>query len=130
MLKVLIVFTALLICVIDIRTHLIPNRLTMGLATLLLLDPPHSLSKAAIPAIILTITFGTLARFGAGDIKLFIALILTASPVVTTAAYFQGMALISMASILISRLISGAYAKTIAFAPSILLPFLALYLAI
>jgi Flp pilus assembly protein protease CpaA len=130
MLKGLIIFTALLICVIDINTHLIPNRLTMGLGILLFLDLPLSLGKAAIPAIIITIAFGTLARFGAGDIKLFIALILTASPIVTTAAYFQGMALVSMASILISRLISGADSKTIAFAPALLLPFLALYLAI
>ncbi len=130
MLKGLIIFTALLICVIDIKTHLIPNRLTMGLAILLLLEPHLSLSNASIPAIILTITFGTLARFGAGDIKLFIVLILTASPVVTMAAYFQGMALVSMASILISRLISGTNARTIAFAPALLLPFLALYLAI
>ncbi|MEN9411790.1 MAG: hypothetical protein RIQ92_227 [Actinomycetota bacterium] len=102
----------------------------MGLGILLFLDLPLSLGKAAIPAIIITIAFGTLARFGAGDIKLFIALILTASPIVTTAAYFQGMALVSMASILISRLISGADSKTIAFAPALLLPFLALYLAI
>jgi prepilin signal peptidase PulO-like enzyme (type II secretory pathway) len=73
---------------------------------------------------------GTAFRFGAGDIKLVIALILTSGQIILTREYFLAMALTATLTILLTRLIFGSSVKSIPFAPSILLPFIASYLAI
>ena len=130
MLSYLIALTALSISLIDIRSHRIPNRLTILLGILLLADPHSSSIASTLPPIALSIAFGLLGRFGAGDIKLFIVLLLTSSPLVLNLQYIQGMALASFASVVLSLLALGRQSKMIAFAPAILLPFLYIYLAI
>jgi Flp pilus assembly protein protease CpaA len=130
MLRYLVPVTALAISAIDIKHHRIPNQLTILLAILLLCDSHIAAIQSLIPAIVITVILGTLGRFGAGDVKLFIALILTSSPLVLNSRYFLGMATVSFISVLLSLLFCGPRAKMIAFAPAILLPFAAIYLAI
>jgi Flp pilus assembly protein protease CpaA len=129
-LSYLVALTALSISLIDIRTHRIPNKLTILLGFLLLADPHGSSTASTLPAIALSIAVGLLGRFGAGDIKLFIVLLLTSSPLVLNLQYLKGMALASFATVGLSLLALGRRAKMIAFAPAILLPFLNIYLAI
>jgi Flp pilus assembly protein protease CpaA len=129
-LSYLVALTASLISLIDIRSHRIPNKLTILLGFLLLVDPHGSSIASTLPAIVVSIAVGLLGRFGAGDIKLFIVLLLTSSHLVLNLQYLQGMVLISFASVVLSLLALGRQAKMIAFAPAILLPFLNIYLAI
>jgi Flp pilus assembly protein protease CpaA len=119
-----------LISLIDIRSHRIPNKLTIILGFLLLADPHGSSIASILPAIVVSIAVGLLGRFGAGDIKLFIVLLLTSSPMVLNLQYLKGMAFASFATVVLSLLALGRQAKMIAFAPAILLPFLNIYLAI
>jgi Flp pilus assembly protein protease CpaA len=125
-----VALTALSIALIDIRKHLIPNELTILLGFLLLADPHSSSIVSTLPAIAVSIAVGLLGRFGAGDIKLFIVLLLTSSPMVLNLQYLHGMALASFGTVVLSLLARGRHAKMIAFAPAILLPFLNIYLAI
>jgi Flp pilus assembly protein protease CpaA len=75
-----------------------------------------------------------LGKIGAGDVKLFLALVATSGSLILTLDYFLGMALISLcvlvATYLSTRFKGRDNPRSIAFAPSILIPFLALYLAI
>jgi Flp pilus assembly protein protease CpaA len=129
-LSYLVALTVLSITLIDIKSHRIPNQLTILLGILLLADPHSSSIISTLPVIALSIALGLRGRFGAGDIKLFIVLLLTSSPLVLNLQYLKGMALISFASVVLSLLALGRQAKMIAFAPAILLPFLNIYLAI
>jgi Flp pilus assembly protein protease CpaA len=129
-LSYLVAFIALLISLIDIRKHRIPNKLTISLGILLLVDSHSSSIVSTLPAVAVSIAVGLLGRFGAGDIKLFIVLLLTSSPMVLNLQYLKGMALATVTTVVLSLLALGRQAKMIAFAPAILLPFLNIYLAI
>jgi Flp pilus assembly protein protease CpaA len=128
--SVLVLAISVAIAAVDIKSHRIPNRLTLVLFFALALFPRSSKPEAVVIAILLTVVIGTGFRFGAGDIKLVIALILTSGQIILTREYFLGMALTATLTILLTRLILGSSVKSIPFAPSILLPFIASYLAI
>jgi Flp pilus assembly protein protease CpaA len=128
--SVFVVVFSIAIVATDIKSHRIPNRLTLVLFFALALFPRSSKPGAVFIAILLTIVIGTALRFGAGDIKLMTALILTSGQIILTREYFLAMALTSTLTILLTRLILGSSVKSIPFAPSILLPFIASYLAI
>jgi Flp pilus assembly protein protease CpaA len=126
----LVTLTSLAISVIDGKSHRIPNPLTALLAFLLLLDSHHSSFLLSLSYIAITVVIGYLGKVGAGDVKLFIALLLTSTSIILTSQYFLGVALISGATVLISLLATGFRATAIPFAPALLLPFLAIYLGI
>lgn len=128
--SLLVLAISIAIVATDIKRHRIPNKLTLILFIALALDHWSSKPEAIFIAILLTIVIGTAFRFGAGDIKLMIALILTSGQIIITREYFIGMALTATLTILLTRLILGSSMKSIPFAPSILLPFIASYLAI
>ena len=128
--SVLVIAISLAIAAIDIKSHRIPNKLTLVLFCALALFPRSSKPGEVFIAILLTVVIGTAFRFGAGDIKLVIALILTSGQIILTREYFFAMALTATLTILLTRLILGSSVKSIPFAPSILLPFIASYLAI
>lgn len=128
--SLLVIATSIAIVATDIKSHRIPNKLTLVLFFALALDARSSKPGAVVIAIFLTIAVGATFRFGAGDIKLMIALILTSGQIIITREYFIGMALTATLTILLTRLILGSSMKSIPFAPSILLPFIASYLAI
>jgi Flp pilus assembly protein protease CpaA len=128
--SLLVLAISMAIVATDIKRHRIPNKLTLILFFALALYPRSSKPEAVFIAILLTIVIGTAFRFGAGDIKLMTALILTSSQIILTREYFLAMALTATLTILLTRLILDSSVKSIPFAPSILLPFIASYLAI
>lgn len=134
MLKVLVLLISASICFIDLRSHRIPNELTFLLAVSLLFDSVTAQLIGFLVASVFSILIAYVGQIGAGDVKLFLVLIATSGSLVLSQQYFLGMALISLCALLASFLnmrrkgIKGLY--SIAFAPSILIPFLALYLAI
>jgi len=134
MLKVLVLSISASICFIDIRSHRIPNRLTLLLAMALLFDSESSSFYSFLTASTAALLIAYLGKVGAGDVKLFLALVATSGTLVLSQNYFLGMALTSAAlllcSVINSRLKGARRPPSIAFAPSILIPFLALYLAI
>lgn len=134
MLKILVSFVSIWICVVDLKSHRIPNRLTLLLTSFLLLDSISSSLRGFLTASIAALLIAYLGKVGAGDVKLFLALVVTSGALVLSQSYFLGMALISLALLFASTINShhkGAKRPpSIAFAPSILIPFLALYLAI
>lgn len=118
------------IVVSDIESHRIPNRLTLLLGTALLFDEYHTDYLVALPAALVAVIIGYLGKFGAGDVKLFLVLLLTSGPLILRGDYFLGMATVSVALILLTRFFMGPQVKMIAFAPAIVLPVLHSYLAI
>lgn len=134
MYEVLVLALTLLISLFDIRTHRIPNHLTLLLAIVLLFDNLRADLYGVLIASPLCLLVAYLGKIGAGDVKLFLVLIATSGSLVFTPGYFLGMALISLlalvTSLVISHLKGREVPRTIAFAPSILIPFLLLYLAI
>ena len=134
MLKVLVLSISASICFIDIRSHRIPNRLTLLLAMALLFDSESSSFYSFLTASTAALLIADLGKVGAGDVKLFLALVATSGTLVLSQNYFLGMALTSAAlllcSVINSRLKGARRPTAIAFAPSILIPFLALYLDI
>jgi Flp pilus assembly protein protease CpaA len=134
MLKLFVLLTSLFISIVDIRRHRIPNQLTLLLAALLLFDSVSMEIKKVVIAIPILLAVGYIGKVGAGDIKLLLALLITSGSLLLNQGYFLGMAIISLLGILGSSLFSYFKSverpKSIAFAPSILVPFAALYLAI
>lgn len=122
------------ICIVDIRSHRIPNELTLLLSIALLFDTVTAELSGFLIASSACVLIAYIGKMGVGDVKLFLALTATSGSLVLTQRYFLGMAVISLfalvASIAIARLRGLRKPRSIAFAPSILIPFLALYLAI
>lgn len=134
MVEVLVLVLSVWICAVDIKSHRIPNELSVLLAVVLLFDSVTSQLFGALIASVSCLLIAYVGKIGAGDVKLFLALMATSGDLVISQAYFLGMAIISLfalvASIAIARLRGLRKPRSIAFAPSILIPFLALYLAI
>ena len=134
MIKGLVVAISLTICAIDIKVHRIPNRLLLLLAVLLFIDSISTELLDFLIAFLLSVPLAYLGKMGAGDVKLFLLLAATSGSLIFNQNYFLGMAAVSLIAItsafLRSHLKGRKVPPTIAFAPSILIPFLLLYLAI
>lgn len=134
MVEVLVLVLSTWICIIDIRSHRIPNQFSLLLAFLLLFDSITSQLIRFLLASVICLLIAYVGKVGAGDVKLFLVLVATSGSLVLTLNYFLGMALISLCVLVASFLSTGLKGhqspRSIAFAPSILIPFLALYLAI
>jgi Flp pilus assembly protein protease CpaA len=130
MFSLLVFSLSLTISIIDLLTHRIPNRLTIALTLVLLLDNYDSLFIESIPAILIVFAVGFFAKIGLGDVKLLIALILTSTKLILSAPYFLGMALVSLALVIVALRTQGFRGTMIAFAPAILAPFVYIYLDI
>lgn len=134
MLETLVLSIGAWICVIDIRSHRIPNQLSLLLAFLLLLDSITAKLIGFLLASMICLLIAYVGKVGAGDVKLFLVLVATSGSLVLSLDYFLGMALISLCVLVTSFLSTGLKGyqgpRSIAFAPSILIPFLLLYLAI
>ncbi len=134
MIEVLVLAISALISVIDIRVHRIPNKLSFFLAFPLLCDSPTTELSSLMIALPLTLLIAYLGKIGAGDVKLFLLLGATSGSLIFNQVYFFGMALTSLFAIVFTFFLSRAKGistpRSIAFAPSILIPFIARYLAI
>jgi Flp pilus assembly protein protease CpaA len=134
MIKGLVVVISLAICSIDIKVHRIPNRLLLLLAVLLSTDSISTEILDFLIVFLFSIPITYLGKMGAGDVKLFLLLAATSGSLIFNENYFLGMAAVSLIAVTSTFLrahLKGRKAPpTIAFAPSILIPFLLLYLAI
>jgi Flp pilus assembly protein protease CpaA len=106
----------------------------LALALPLLFDATTIELPSFLIALPLTLLISSLGKIGAGDVKLFLLLAATSGSVIFNQSYLVGMALVSLFAIAftfaLSRIKGIATPQSIAFAPSILIPFNALYLAI
>jgi Flp pilus assembly protein protease CpaA len=134
MIKGLVVVISLAICAIDIKVHRIPNLLLLLLALLLFTDSISTEFLDFLIAFLLSIPIAYLGKMGAGDVKLFLLLAATSGSLILNQGYFLGMATVSLIAVtstfLRAHLKGRKVPPTIAFAPSILIPFLLPYLAI
>lgn len=134
MVEVLVLILCAWICVVDVKSHRIPNELSFLLAGVLLFDSVTAQLFCALIASVSCLLIAYAGKVGAGDVKLFLVLIATSGSLVLTQGYFLGMAFASLlalvASLFTSHLKGREAPRSIAFAPSILIPFLLLYLAI
>jgi Flp pilus assembly protein protease CpaA len=132
--KASVLFISALVCAIDIRVHRIPNKLSLALVLPLLFDATSTELPSFLIALPLTLLISSLGKIGAGDVKLFLLLAATSGSAIFNQSYLLGMALVSLFTIAFtfafSRVKGVATPQSIAFAPSILIPFNVLYLAI
>lgn len=125
-----IALLSILISVTDIRTHKIPNRLNILLGVTLLLDR-HSLGVAVVLISITTaLALTILLRFGMGDFKLALALLISQSSLILTSQYLVFVIAMATLAVIVALIGRVEITGSIAFAPVILLPFTAIYLAI
>jgi hypothetical protein len=130
MLRTVIIFTLLAIVIYDLRFHLITNRALTFLAFLLLQDL-HLASLQSIALSELLIAFLSLGlRFGGGDFKLLSLLTITEGRLLISIEYLHWFFAAIILSLLMKCAITGSGRGSLAMAPSILAPFLILYLAI
>ena len=126
MIFLLIAAISIFISLHDLRTHRIPNRATLTLFVLLLL-PPHN-SHLTLALLLLPVILGAmyLMRFGMGDLKLVLVVLLTSFEIVTTPLYFWLSIKITIATV-VAHFVRGS--RQTAFAHIVLIPFLLSYLA-
>lgn len=125
-----IALLSILISVTDIRTHKIPNRFNILLGATLLLDR-HSLGVAVVLISITTaLALTILLRFGMGDFKLALALLISQSSLILTSQYLAFVIAMATLAVIVALIGRVEITGSIAFAPVILLPFTAIYLAI
>jgi len=96
MVEVAVFILVVWICGVDIRSHRIPNELTLVLAIALLFDSVTSEFHGFLISAVACILIAYLGKVGAGDVKLFLVLVATSGQLVLSESYFLGMAVISL----------------------------------
>lgn len=125
-----ILILSLLIASRDLRTHRISNRLNLLFALVLLLDR-HSLGITAIALTFLaTLVLMLALRCGMGDVKLSLSLLLSQSAIICTVQYLTLVTVTATLTLLVALICGSRVNGSIAFAPALVLPFAAIYLAI
>ena len=130
MLSAAMIFLTLLIAWIDLRTHRIPNLLSILLLVICLFNPAYAPIDLALLSTLLMSVIFSVTGVGMGDIKLAAILILTQGKLVLTIEYLNrftlALSLTVIGYLFVKRTIKGS----IALAPVLLLPYLTLYLDI
>lgn len=130
MVAIVTVLISLRIIVIDLQSHRIPNLLSLILGLTLLFDLNQVPASDTLLASSIAITTSLVAKVGGGDIKLFIVLLATSGALILTPQYFLGMAVVSLLTTALLGLRDKKLPRDLPFAPALLIPFLASYLAI
>jgi len=118
----------LYISITDIRFHRIPN-ISLLFLTIALLYSMHQISVVKIVLILIFMwILGILSKVGMGDLKLLTILIVLQGEVVIDSRTWTLFTVITVASIIIHRLVDRSFKGDIPLAPAILVPFTALYL--
>ena len=123
-----------LISLIDIREHRIHNSHLLFFAFPLLLESRTLPILESFIMVTTTLVFSISLRIGGGDFKLFSLLIISQGQLVISREYFQLMAFFLGLSLLLTTLLAikrnQRLGGSIPLAPSILAPFIAIYLDI
>jgi Flp pilus assembly protein protease CpaA len=121
---------AIVILSLDFKTHRISNWHLSLFALLLIFDLHQAPIMVAGVSILITIVIFMIARIGMGDIKLAVALIATEGSLLLSQDFFI-LALLMLLLTVLFRLLKYRHLRgSVAFSHVLLLPFLALYLAI
>jgi hypothetical protein len=100
------------------------------LAIVLLADLKSGNPRHILLTVLLSFIATISLRFGMGDFKLWLVLLISQSSIVLSYLYCTLVLLASVAAILLSLMRGNRLTGSMPFAPVILLPFTALYLAI
>lgn len=130
MLNLLILAISSTIIIRDFKLHRIANTHLAFLALILLFDMHRTSFTTTLISIAATIALFTVAKIGMGDIKLAVAMIATQGSIVLTRDFFDLSLLALLLTALLRLLKYRDLRGSVAFAHVLLLPFLALYLAI
>jgi Flp pilus assembly protein protease CpaA len=126
----LLIILVIVICLHDLCTHRIPNTMTTALFLSTSLHPHRESLSITLLTIFLTTFISLLSGIGMGDIKLLAVLIINEGSLVLSRQYLQGLLLAAFATVVISATMRRGLRGSVALAPAILTPFLAIYLAI
>lgn len=123
----IVFFISFLISLNDLRSHQIPNRLTLALFFSLTfernsLNAPKTFLIAVL-ATIITILF----TVGMGDLKLFLALLVTQGTGIITLEFFTVFSLCSVLLAIFELTRLRSFKADVPLAPAILIPFLLHY---
>lgn len=130
MLKMMIAAMAIFIVSRDFKTHRISNWHSSHFALLLIFNLHQAPILEAGVSILITIIIFVIARIGMGDIKLAVALIATQGSLMLSQEFFI-LSLLMLLLTALFRLLKYRHLRgSVAFSHVLLLPFLALYLAI
>lgn len=130
MVDLIIVFFALHISIVDIKSHLIRN------SELLFYAIPLSLHSHRLPlshsALAITLAFGPclIFKIGGGDLKLFSLLTMTQGYLIITQSFFLHMYVAILILLVATYLRHRKWSQSVPLAPAILAPFLLAYLDI
>ncbi|CAB4884724.1 unannotated protein [freshwater metagenome] len=128
MIKFLLLLLTLYISVVDIRSQKISNRSNLALAAVLISDS-HTLSiLMTLLYTVIALALSILINLGMGDFKLVVVLLLTQSAVLISHQYFSLFLACASLTLVTSTLARKGIKGSVAFGPTILLPFTAIYL--
>jgi Flp pilus assembly protein protease CpaA len=130
MAKFSVVLISLYIAIYDIKDHRIRNLHLLIFLLPLALSAHRASFLPSVLSILLALLTCILFRIGGGDFKLFSLLVLTQGDTVLTRQYFTLFLISISCSLAISLFFKRSLTGSIALAPSILAPFLLLYLDI
>ncbi|MCX6444406.1 MAG: prepilin peptidase [Actinobacteria bacterium] len=113
------------ISIVDLRTHIIPNVSVLVLSLLLYIFQPTGVRIfASITFLLISLSLVKLVDIGGGDIKLITALIAFAHPGITVSTYLWESLWCALVLILLHRFFSRNWSGNIALGPAICVPFL------
>lgn len=119
----------LYISISDIRFHRIPN-ISLLFLIIALLYSMHQISAVKIVLILNFIwILGIFSKVGMGDLKLLTILVVLQGEVVIDSRTWTLFTVITLASIIIHRLVEKSLKGDIPLAPAILVPFVSIYLS-
>ena len=118
----------LYILISDIRFHRIPN-ISLLFLTIALLYSMHQIAAVKIVLILIFMwILGLFSKVGMGDLKLLTILVVLQGEVVIDSRTWTLFTVITLASIIIHRVIERSLKGDIPLAPAILVPFVSVYL--
>ena len=120
---------ALYILISDIRFHRIPN-ISLLFLIIALLYSMHQIAAVKIVLILISMwILGLFSKVGMGDLKLLTILVVLQGEVVIDSRSWTLFTVITLASIIIHRVIERSLKGDIPLAPAILVPFVSIYLS-
>ncbi|MFM6841573.1 MAG: prepilin peptidase [Candidatus Planktophila sp.] len=123
-----VLLISIVVSLIDVVSHRIPNRLNLALFFVLIFDMHRVPLGDGFILFICVLLISIACRAGGGDIKLFAVLIVTQGRYIASFNYLLGLCisltLMAMVTVVRRQSLEGS----IALAPAILAPFLWLYL--
>jgi len=125
---VLTLLTSIYICIVDVRSHRIPNWSLLPLALSLVVDSSAPSFKVLTLTLSLLWSVGLLFGVGMGDIKLLSLLLLLQGSQILDFRYLLNACLVASVTIFFKLLMGSGLRGEVALAPTILIPFLLGYL--